>query len=190
MSIDTYDFVHLSIYAMGGEIRGKTTLQKKIYFLGALTGCLDELGYRPHFYGPYSDEVADAAGRLKSLDFLRTTTSEWGMDQRGFERVRTDYRLTEDGEVIAKNKVRQFPELYKEIQDAVSKMNDAGNLDYMKLSVAAKTHLLQGKNGGPTSKDELVNKAKTFGWSVSNEQVDEASRFLQSLNLVQISCNR
>jgi len=56
--MNTYDFVHLALYAMGGEIRGKTKLQKTIYFLGRLSNHIDELGYNPHFYGPYSSEVA------------------------------------------------------------------------------------------------------------------------------------
>ena len=57
--MDVKDFVQLSLLAMGGQIQGKTNVQKKVYFLGLITDCLDDLGYRAHFYGPYSDEVAD-----------------------------------------------------------------------------------------------------------------------------------
>ena len=32
-----YDFVQLTLYAAGGKIRGKTRLQKTVYFLGLLT---------------------------------------------------------------------------------------------------------------------------------------------------------
>jgi uncharacterized protein YwgA len=55
--MDAKEFVQLSMLAMGSEIQGKTKLQKTVYFLGLMTGCLDDLGYRAHFYGPYSDEV-------------------------------------------------------------------------------------------------------------------------------------
>ncbi len=68
--MNTYDFVHLTLAAMGGEIQGRTKLQKTVYFLGVITDSLDGLGYRPHFYGPYSFEVADAIDQLKSLGFV------------------------------------------------------------------------------------------------------------------------
>lgn len=51
--MNTRDFVALTLREAGGEICGKTKLQKLLYFVGVLTDCLDELGYRAHFYGPY-----------------------------------------------------------------------------------------------------------------------------------------
>jgi HD superfamily phosphohydrolase len=65
-----YDFVHLTCHALGGEIKGRTKLQKTDYFLGVLTDSLPELGYRPHFYGPYSAEVAGAVGKLRARGFV------------------------------------------------------------------------------------------------------------------------
>ncbi len=65
--MDSKDFVLLAMLAMGGEIQGKTKFQKTVYFLGLMTGCIDDLGYRAHFYGPYSDEVADAIGWLRTI---------------------------------------------------------------------------------------------------------------------------
>jgi hypothetical protein len=35
--------------ALGGAIRGKTTLQKKIYFLGIMLN--EDFGYGAHYYG-------------------------------------------------------------------------------------------------------------------------------------------
>ncbi|MDQ1257548.1 MAG: uncharacterized protein QG656_2154 [Candidatus Hydrogenedentes bacterium] len=186
MNIDSYDFVHLTIHAMGGAIHGKTKLQKTVYFLGTITGCLDELGYRPHFYGPYSDEVAGVVDRLRSLGFLDATATALGTDARGFEMARTDYVLSVDGKAVAELKVKQHPEAWKELVEAVKKLRAAGDLDYMKLSVAAKTYFVLGKKGGQASQEELVKLAKKFGWSVSDDQVTEASHFLQSLNLVQL----
>ena len=62
--MNTYNFVHLTLHALGGQVRGKTKLQKMVYFAGILTGAIEELGYRPHYYGPYSSEVTDAMGRF------------------------------------------------------------------------------------------------------------------------------
>ena len=56
--MDARDFVALTLMASGGHIQGKTKLQKLVYFTGALTGMLDGLGYRAHYYGPFSPTVA------------------------------------------------------------------------------------------------------------------------------------
>jgi uncharacterized protein YwgA len=187
MTIDSYDFVHLALYAKGGRIQGKTKLQKTMYFLGVMTECLDDLGYRAHFYGPYSEEVADAMGQLCSLGFVTTTSSVWGVDARGFEMTRTIYCLSEDGKSIAESKSRQNPELWKKIKDAVKLMNRAGDLDYMKLSVAAKTFFVLGQKDGSASLEDLVALANKFGWKVTEDQVTDAARFLKRLDLVRVA---
>ena len=63
--MDARDFVAMTLLASGGHVRGKTKLQKLVYIVGILDRLLEELGYCPHFYGPYPDEVADAVSHLK-----------------------------------------------------------------------------------------------------------------------------
>src|SRR3989339_1502798 len=128
VSMDTYDFVHLGIYALGGEIKGKTKLQKSMYFLGVMTGLLDELGYRPHFYGPYSSEVAGAVDHLKTLGFICQNVMTSGhLDSRGFERARYDYQLNCEGEMIAQKKVEKHPALWEKIKIAAEALKAAGD---------------------------------------------------------------
>ena len=76
--MNAYDFVHLAMVALGGEIKGKTKLQKTIYFMGVMSGSLRDLGYQAHFYGPFSADVADAVGRLKSVGFVHETSEGTG----------------------------------------------------------------------------------------------------------------
>ena len=99
--MDLRDFVALTMLAAGGEVQGKTKLQKLVYFMGVLSEQLDELGYRPHFYGPYSDEVAYAIGQLCGIGVVDQNETEWGYDRRGFEVKRYDYRLNEAGKQYA-----------------------------------------------------------------------------------------
>jgi hypothetical protein len=47
--MDARTFVQLGLLALGGNVQGKTKLQKSMYFLGEMTGCLEELGYRAHY---------------------------------------------------------------------------------------------------------------------------------------------
>lgn len=80
------DFVLLGYKALGGSIRGKTMLQKRMYFLSVFLDA--DLGYGPHYYGPYSSAVAAANLDLKSLGFLDESSAGWGVDHRGFEIAR------------------------------------------------------------------------------------------------------
>lgn len=184
--MNTYDFVHLGLLAIGGSIRGKTKLQKTMYFLGKLSGCIDELGYRPHYYGPYSPDVAEAADRLRSLGFLNQTLSTGGwVDSHGFEVARYDFSLNEDGRKVAETKTSRESKLWRKLTQAAETLKKAGDVDYVELSIAAKTDFMLHKKK-KAKFDELVKLAKTFGWSVNKPEVKKAAEFLESLDLVQI----
>src|ERR1039458_3843717 len=106
--MNTYDFVHLVLYASGGNIQGRTKLQKTVYFVGALTGSLPNLGYRAHYYGPFSGEVVAAVKELQGLGFLQQSSATSGsVDPDGFEVARYDYSLTPEGRQIAQEKAEQ-----------------------------------------------------------------------------------
>jgi uncharacterized protein YwgA len=181
-----YDFVHLALFAVGGEVRGKTKLQKTVYFLGLLSGQLEALGYRAHYYGPYSDEVADAVRLLQVLGFVDRVVAGCGIcDDRGFEIRRTDVKLTDDGAVIARRKAAEHPDEWRRLTEAARMLHEAGDMDYVKLSVAAKTFFLLREKGRATTTRELLEEAKHLGWEVSGQQVRDATAYLQRLNLVQ-----
>ena len=181
------DFVHLALYALGGEIQGKTNLQKKIYFLILLMDRVDELGYRPHFYGPYSDDVALAVENLKTVGFVdQNVVSGFATNDFGFERRRYDYRLTDASRGVAEAKARQNPKLWGDLQKAVKRLKQAGELDYMKLSVAAKTFFLLGKRKNRATKQELARLAPRFGWHVTAEEIEQAAQYLERLGLVKV----
>jgi len=184
----TYDFVHLAFLALNGEIKGKTKLQKVVYFLGLASGQQDLLGYRPHFYGPYSDEVAAAVERLKALGFLDQTVSGIGMvDTRGFEVARHDYRLSDAGKRVAEAKEEKYESEWKKIKIAVKVMNGLLGQDYMKMSIAAKTWFLLGEKKGNARLDDLASLAPRFGWSVTVDQIKEAAQLLHDAELVTLS---
>jgi uncharacterized protein YwgA len=179
-----YDFVHLTLYAMGGEVRGKTKLQKTMYFLGLLTKSAGDLGFRPHFYGPYSAEVAGAADRLRALGFATQSVASGGaIDRAGFEFARYDLRLNEEGTQVAQAKTKQYPEEWRKIQKAVEAFRKAEKADYVKLSIAAKTYFMLGQANVPTKAEDLAALAQEFGWSVTPDQIQQAFELLESLGL-------
>jgi len=183
-----YDFVQLTFHAMGGEIKGKTKLQKVVYFLGLATGHAEELGYRAHYYGPYSDEVASSVERLKTLGFLDHTVSGMGVaDRRGFEVARHDYRLNDSGRRIAEAKAKSYLDEWEKIQVMAKKMKTLLDQDYMKLSIAAKTKIMVKENSGSATPSELKQLAPRFGWDVTDEQIKEAANLLRDAHLVRFT---
>lgn len=180
-----YDFVHLSILALGDEIKGRTKLQKTIYFLGVLTDILPELGYRPHFYGPYSDAVAASVNRLKSLGFLTENTVGAGaVGSSGFEIARHDFKLTEEGKRIAQKKAERDAEFWQQLKSVADRFVNAGDVDYMKMSVAAKTFFILSNSGKFATPTELSYSASRLGWNPTPQEVEESIEFLKKLGLV------
>jgi len=185
--MDARDFVAITLLKAGGEIRGKTKLQKLVYFVGVLTDRLDDLGYRAHFYGPYSDEVAYAVSQLKTIGAVDQNVTDWGIDRSGFEVKRYDFRLNAEGRKFAEHLARRHRDTAEQIRCAVELYRKAGDRDYMSLSIAAKTYFLLGQKRGKATLEQLVKLASRFGWNVSDAQITEAIEYLQQLGLVELA---
>jgi uncharacterized protein YwgA len=182
--METREFVLLVLQAVGGEIQGKTKLQKTVYFLGILTDHLEGLGYRAHFYGPYSDEVAGAVTLLKAIGVVdQNVVGGRSVDEAGFEVRRYDFRLNAQGQKLAAAKAKQYPEVRKRLEAATQTFNQAGDLDYMLLSVAAKTYFMLGQKKGEATEAELAALAPRFGWNVTPKEIREAAQYLNKLGL-------
>ena len=176
------DVLVLAYKAFDGDMRGKTLLQKRVYFLSVMLGI--EMGYDAHYYGPYSEQVASLNSELKALGYISESSSAWGYDQRGFEMARYDYRLTEIGNRIADRKAEKEPELWQAIQRAASVVKQAGDLDYMELSIAAKAYYVLIKLNGKATLEDIAGMLPKFGWSVSQQQLERATDFLAKANLI------
>jgi uncharacterized protein YwgA len=187
--MDANNFVTLTLLAVGGEIGGKTKLQKTVYFLGLMADCSEDLGYRAHFYGPYSDEVANAVTWLKTIGAIDQNITSWGCDPSGFEARRYDYRFNDQGRRFAEAKARQNPALYERLQKAEEVLRQAGDIGYMEMSVAAKTYFLLGRKKGRASTGELAQLAPKLGWSVTPKQAQRAAQYLNQLGLVEVTQN-
>ena len=178
----TRDVILLSYKAFGGTVKGKTMLQKRVYFMSVFLGA--DLGYEAHYYGPYSAEVATANLEMKSLGYLTESVVGSSVDQRGFEMSRYDYCLTDVGSRIADKKAAADEVLWQQIQDAAKIVNQAGNLDYMEISIAAKAYYVLKQLNRKATIEEIMSMLPKFGWKVSPEELTKATEFLQRANLV------
>jgi uncharacterized protein YwgA len=176
------DVLLLAYRAFDGNMRGKTLLQKRVYFLSVV---LDMgLGYDAHYYGPYSEDVSSANSELKSLGYISESSSSWGFDQRGFELARYDFKLTDTGEKIAERKAERHSDLWQRLSAAAAVLKKAGNLDYMELSIAAKAYFVLIRLNGRADMEDIAGMLPKFGWSVSKQQLENAAEFLAKANLV------
>jgi len=178
----SFEFVLLLISTLPGQrIEGRTKLQKVAYFFSLQLGLDRSLDYRPHFYGPYSSEIAEAASSLVALGFLTESIRAGVFDDKGFEHKKYAYELTDEGKkavaIISKTVENGFAE---KLQRTAEQFKAIVGADYVALSYAAKVFwLTKGQFG--SGQGEIQNKAKTTGWNLDSDQISGALAFLHNL---------
>jgi len=167
----------------GGEILGKTKMQKEMYFLGELLQI--DLGYRPHFYGPYSDEVEGGMDQLEGIGFVDMRRESLGReDQHGFEMHRCDFRLNKHGEEMASWLEHKHLAESLKIGEFIENLSAVpGGINYINLSLAAKVHHILGEKA--LTQAEIRKNAKDLGWKITDEDIDGAVRILETLGFIE-----
>ena len=107
----TMDILLLVVKSAGenGLARGRTLLQKKVYFLSQLMNI--DLGFSAHYYGPYSGLVAGNLASLVNHGFLeeRTEVFETTPPRNRFgEKNRYTYLLTDDAEEFVERTLKMI----------------------------------------------------------------------------------
>lgn len=186
MQIDARHVVLWVLAALDGRPNGKTYLQKLCFFVGNVLD--QDLGYRAHYYGPYSDQVASEIGFLNANDYIYESRKGSGLaDSRGWEVMRFDYRLTERGTAGVQWLDQQHPAQSQAVRAAVQRILGAGDLNYIGLSVAAKTFWILNGEGRPMTFEGIAEKATQFRWTVSGDEVRKAADFLGRLKLASVA---
>jgi len=177
----TPDFILLAYGAFDKKMSDRTLLQKRIYFLSEI---LDENhGFSPHYYEPYSSQVAEANSELKALGFIEEDRTVYGWNHNGFEMARYVYSLTEDGLKLLERKKKEYPDEWKQIYDAENTIKAAGTIDYMQLALAAKAYFILTRQGGTASKETIKTVAQKFGWTIHEQELEKAIDFLNRIHL-------
>lgn len=177
------NIILLTLDAFGGQVSGRTLLIKRVYFLSELLG--KDLGYFAHYYGPYSDEITGDITVLRNLGLVTEKTFEFaGLNGGDFEVRRYDYKLSEAGRRTVQWLKEQYPQEATEIGEAVEKIRNAGDLDYVDLSIAAKAFLILKQANRPMTPQAIMNEAGKFSWKVSEIQIEKAIEFLKALGMV------
>jgi uncharacterized protein YwgA len=162
------------------RLEGRTLLQKKLYFLSVLRK--EDYQFRPHYYGPYSEKVADAVDSLVASGFLIENTEVFPTANVFGEGKRYSYTITEDGlELFNFSKKNKD---FVEWQKALSKINSFDiSKDFNLLSIAAKMHYILSEDK-QLSANNIRDKAKELGWQITVEEINKVAKDLVSLGLI------
>lgn len=171
----------------GAKLHGRTLLQKKLYFLSVLMGV--DLGFTPHYYGPYSSFVA---GHLDGLvnygilkeDIMPFSSSSPERSPLGEIRKHTYiYSVIPEASEEVWRATQKKPEFEKWNQQ-LKVINDQNiGHDSNKLSIAAKVHYIVSSEGKSTLK-QIQKIAKDYDWEVGPKDIENVYSFLRDLKLI------
>jgi uncharacterized protein YwgA len=165
-----------------GKIIGRTRLQKICFLVNELVGRV--VHYEPHYYGPYSAELADTVDQLLSEKQLSEDKTHLGEEVRFgtvYDVIRYIYEITESGKKTAHDVVKRHPEKTESINEAVSRIHQApGGDDYKVLASASKVLTIIYHTKKKPSVESIRASAKNLNWDLSDADVQQAINFLSS----------
>jgi uncharacterized protein len=171
------------------KMESKTKFQKICYFLSNVLEI--DLGFKPHFYGPYSPFVENSLGEIVNAGFVKVNKLEFGLDiNRGFEIKKFEYILNDSGMKIydyLKNSNEEFSYFDKNISELLAKINSIDGINYMNISIAAKIHYILKKSENPMGEKEIIDSAEKLNWKIDQNDINKAIDILKELNLVSLN---
>ena len=144
-----------------------------------------DLGFSPHYYGPYSSYVASHLDSLVNCGLLREVTESFSNDQNVFGEIRRHtYSIPDNVEPVWQD--IQQKSRFSEWRDAINRINDRGiSGDFNKLSIAAKVYyIVSWEENGTLTLPQVQRIAEDYKWDVKPEDIKSVLFFLTELGLV------
>lgn len=170
----------LLLAANGGELDGRTTVQKLIYFSALKVLIEDANDFRPRYYGPFSRNTALSLERLVGLNFLKEQPR---LTQSGY--VSYLYKLNSDGRKVAEKLKEIYSNEYSKIRSIIKKGKTNRWLNPYVLSYAAKVYYILQQSKQPISESEAVEEGKNLRWEITKQQAKKGINLLLALGLVE-----
>jgi uncharacterized protein YwgA len=176
-----YELILAMLSEFGGRLTGRTKIQKLCYFYSILKN--RGLGFRPHYYGPYSPAVENALDELEGIGLIDKKIKLLGENSTGFEVKRYDYEITRYGHQVVQsiNNSQEKKDL-KEFAEHIKKIEMPGTMD---ISIAAKAYYILDREKKSLTGEQIRKKAELFGWDIDPDSIDKAENFLQAFGLVE-----
>lgn len=176
------ELITLLIDHAGERLSGKTTLQKRAYFVGRALG--EDYGYRAHYYGPYSQRVESATGHGRALGLFDSRTYDYGhAGSAGNRVVKYEYSLSGDGREVVDHLEEQDEQEVETVRDVLDRLEEVGLEHYVPLSIAAKVDYLIREQNVQHDVGAIVDAANEEGWELTEDEVIDALGRLEELEL-------
>ena len=104
----------------------------------------------------------------------------------GWEVAHVDYLVTDKGRDAVRFLDAKHSAECALVRSAIRQVLSAGSLDYIELSLAAKAAWILESQGKAVNAVGIASAAGRFGWQVSGNQVERATKFLRTLDLAEL----
>lgn len=177
------DIVLAIVSADDNGVPGRTYLQKVAYFVGE--ELRSDLGFQPHYYGPYSRTVSAARAALVDRGVLAETMSVFPPSSPGdFETRRYSYRVAKDAEPYVTHVQSEEAKLFSDVTKTVTAIREA-DADYRQLSCAAKVHYVLKTREEAMTPLRIGDECAKLGWELREEDIERAVGVLEHLHLLE-----
>ncbi len=123
-----------AIHFSKGEIKGRKRLQKTICILKYAHKIPFDFSFRPYFYGPYSEQLAEAMNVLEAVGLVVEVE-----DPLPSGIIQYDYFLTKKGEKVAEDIVSKRVHDKNLLSTLKTAMAEISNLETSELVTMAKS---------------------------------------------------
>jgi uncharacterized protein YwgA len=170
--------------ATKGEF-GRTSLQKVTYLLSIVLG--RDLGYRAHFFGPYSAVVEADTTALVLSGLIEESMQVLGSNAQGWPVRRYTYQVTEEGREALAEVADESKEEVSTVGSWIDQFEGVvGSLDQKVLSAAAKVLYIAREENRAVQIDEIGRLALEHGWTLSTDQVERVAIMLRDLGFARV----
>ena len=154
----------------------RTAMQKLVYFETQKDLC--KASYRAHYYGPYSEDVAEGLMTLWAFGYVRE-------DEPDYNTKAYTYTLASGGQRLGKKLAfGEHSGEYATIKSIVQACRRHCKLRQIKLSHSAKVHYLKRNHKTRISGIAgIIPAAKHLGWELNKQEVSAGLKLLQALGL-------
>ena len=177
--MDAEDLVLLLLGASNTPIRGRTVIQKAGYFSHVSIPEVMPIGFKPHFYGPYSPEIAAALTDLVAMGYVHEDADTTPSGNPVYT-----YALTKDGRVLEGGLEAAHKATVDKIRKIEAICREDADLNPNILSWAAKAHYILHASGKPMSADDAAALGRDFNWELSAEDANRGLKLLQKLGFI------
>ncbi|ABK78634.1 hypothetical protein CENSYa_2031 [Cenarchaeum symbiosum A] len=176
---DVHDAIFLTLHARKGRKNGRRALQKLIYMWSNHISSLEDVDFKPYYFGPYSARLAMAVDEMIAFGFVDETRVK-GTHYNKF------YTLTEDGKNIAGTAAIEYQREFDGIRRIIDACDRHNSLKSRPVPNVDMLHYMLSDLPGTRadkSPASTIKGARELGWKLTKNGIERGTRLLEELKL-------